>query len=259
MAASIWSQFAGWYGLARSALIYRANPLKYWRQRRFYADFVRPGTLCFDIGAHLGDRTRIFRRLGARVVAVEPQPLAMWALRRIYRADRGVMLEAAAVGREPGTAMMLIAAANPTVSTLSTDWTETIRRDDPGFRQVAWDRQVQVTVTTLDRLIARYGRPDFCKIDVEGFEAEVLAGLSHALPALSFEILPATPERALACLDGLNALGIYEFNFSPGESYRLSFADWLDAAGLRKFLSGRRIADGSGDVYARLKYAPSGR
>ena len=62
------------YGIARSALIYRANPLKRRRSRSFYRQFVGPGDLAFDIGAHLGDRVQAWVDLGARVVAVEPQP-----------------------------------------------------------------------------------------------------------------------------------------------------------------------------------------
>ena len=72
------------YGLARSAMIYGANPAKRRRARRFYGALVRPGDLCFDIGAHLGDRTAHFLTLGARVVAVEPQPQLMALLRRRF-------------------------------------------------------------------------------------------------------------------------------------------------------------------------------
>ena len=54
---------------------------------RLYGHFVRPGDLVFDIGAHVGDRVASFRRLGARVVAVEPQPAMVRALRLLYGRD----------------------------------------------------------------------------------------------------------------------------------------------------------------------------
>src|SRR5713226_3688386 len=90
------------YGLARSVLIYRANLLKRQRARVFYRRFVRAGDLCFDIGAHLGDRAAHFLSLGARVVAVEPQPLLMKALKRRFGGDPRVTLVAAALGAAPG-------------------------------------------------------------------------------------------------------------------------------------------------------------
>ena len=60
---------------------------------------------------------------------------------------------------------------------------------------------MDVEVTTLDRLIAIYGAPTFCKIDVEGSELQVLEGLTEALPALSFEFLPVSIKRAYGCID----------------------------------------------------------
>src|SRR3954471_23236577 len=96
------------YGIARSALIYRANPLKRWRSRAFYDQFIGPGDLAFDIGAHLGDRVQAWLDLGARVVAVEPQPHLAAVLHRLYGRNPAVTLISAAVGAESGTAELLI-------------------------------------------------------------------------------------------------------------------------------------------------------
>ena len=52
------------------------------------AQFVRPGDLVFDVGAHVGDRIAAFRRLGARVVAVEPQPALVRTLQAALRPRR---------------------------------------------------------------------------------------------------------------------------------------------------------------------------
>ena len=51
---------------------------------RLYGSFVRRGDLVFDVGAHVGDRVASFRRLGARVVAVEPQPALVKVLKLFY-------------------------------------------------------------------------------------------------------------------------------------------------------------------------------
>jgi hypothetical protein len=110
-----------------------------------------------------------------------------------------------------------------------------------------------VVVTTLDRLIAEHGEPAFCKIDVEGFEAEVLKGLSRALPALSFEYLPMAHEATLKVLDLVSNLGRYEYNYSPVETMKFASGSWLDGPGLVRLLDTFRPLGRSGDVYARRR------
>lgn len=242
-------------GLLRSMCIYW-RPGRQRALRRLYRGLVPAGGLVFDVGAHLGDRTLAFAGLGARVVALEPQPALHAWLRRRLRGRPGVVLRAAAVGPAPGIAELAISEATPTVSTLAHDWRRRIGRDNPSFRNVAWEGGVHVPVTTLDALIAEYGRPAFCKIDVEGYEAEVLAGLGSPLPALSFEFVGGSLDVADACIERLIALGDYRFNVICGEGRRFRFDEWLDAGALRARLHGELAAVRSGDVYARLAGRP---
>ena len=237
-------------GLARSLALYRGIPFRTRRLARLYAPFLGPGALAFDIGAHAGNRVRAFRRLGARVVAVEPQPDFVRLLRALHGRDPHVVIVAAAVGDAPGEARLLVSERTPTVTTLSADWARRVGADR-SFRGVSWTPGERVPVTTLDALVAAHGQPDFVKLDVEGSEAAALAGLSDAVPALSFECVAAAREVALACVDRLAALGRYEFNWSVGERQRLASPRWLEPDAIRTLLRG--VAAGSGDVYARLQ------
>ncbi|WP_437745250.1 FkbM family methyltransferase [Sorangium sp. So ce302] len=240
-----------WFGIARSLAMYYGVPLRGGRMARLYGQFVTPGSLCFDVGAHAGDRIRAFRCLGARVVAVEPQAAFVRLLRGLYGRDGDVVVLHAALGRAPGRARLFVSERAPTVTTLSRAWIDKVRRD-PSFRGVRWSEGAEVEVRTLDALIDELGVPAFVKIDVEGFEAEVLSGLSRPLPALSFEYLPAAREIAIECVERLTSLGDYRYNWSRGESLVLGETAWLDADGIRRFLASRTLGSGSGDVYARL-------
>lgn len=239
--------FRAYAGLLRSLAIYHGIPWRKHQLRRFYARFIEAGDLCFDIGAHVGSRIDVWAGLGARVVALEPQPLCLDWLRRRYRERGDVILLGQAVGAEAGRQALLISEHNPTVSSLSSTWVDEIGRTE-AFAGVRWDQRVTVDVVTLDQLVAEYGLPRFCKIDVEGFELDVLRGLSRPLPALSFEYLSALPDQALACIDRLETLAGYRYNWSVGERQQLQSTQWLDAAAMRTVLL--QPESGSGDVYA---------
>lgn len=235
-------------GLARSLLIYH-NPLRLIPLRRFYAGLLPPGALAFDVGAHVGSRARVLRAAGARVVAVEPQAAFAAFLRRTL--PRDIILIESALGPREMTAEMAVSALHPTVSTLQADFAETAGAA-PGFGHVRWDRRQRVQVTTLDRLIATHGRPDYIKIDVEGFELDVLSGLSHPVPLISVEYLPPLPDNTLRVIDRLAALGPYRFNPVTGENGRFLWPDWRDGPTTADWLNSLPATARSGDLYARL-------
>lgn len=215
--------------------------------------FVSPGDLTFDIGAHVGDCVASLRRLEATVVAVEPQRGPYHMLKILHSRDPGVLLENVAVGARPGRAEMWLNLSNPSVSTMSAVFIEAAR-EARGWEGQTWETGSPVLMTTLDALIQRHGMPSFCKIDVEGYEAEVLRGLTAPVAALSFEFTTIQRPVALLALEQCERLGDYLYNAALGDDDRLAHGAWLDASAMGRWITDLPHAANSGDIYAVLAH-----
>jgi FkbM family methyltransferase len=235
--------------LERSLEVYYGDPARDTAMDRLYSRFIRPGDLAFDIGSHVGDRICSFRRLGARVVALEPQPLCAMVIRAIHGGDPDVTLVQSACGAHEGVIKLHVNSDNPTVTTASADFVQAALGAD-GWEGQVWDKVLDVPLTTLDLLIATHGEPAFAKIDVEGFEADVLAGLTTAIPAISFEFTTIQRDVAFASLNRLAKLGYRHFNLALGESQILTFTQEISADAMAGHIAGLPHEANSGDVYA---------
>jgi FkbM family methyltransferase len=238
-------------GILRSLRIYYGHRAQPAAMDRLYGRFVQRGDLVFDVGAHVGDRIASFRRLGCRIVAVEPQPALVKTLKLLYGRSADVTIEAVAIGGNAGTVELMINAENPTVSTASRRFVDAAR-DAAGWKEQRWGKSISVPQTTLDALIARHGMPAFIKIDVEGFEAEALAGLTQPVKALSFEFTTIQRDVALACVERCLTLGLTRFNAALGESQSLVHAGWIGGGEIGRWLAELPHDANSGDVYAAI-------
>lgn len=243
------------FGFWRSIAIYYLKPFNKRRLMRFYSQFVNQGDLCFDIGAHVGNRTQAFLALGAKVVAVEPQPMCYDYLQKRFGRNNNCKIVTKAIADSSGPLTMYISHAAPTISTLSNDeWRDQVGRDT--WFEVQWEEELTVESITLDDLIDEFGMPAFCKIDVENFEARVLSGLSKPIQALSFEYYPPFTLDTLACIDHLDQLAAYEYNWSFGESQKFNSDSWVSAEEMKDVIGTYSSPREYGDIYARLSERP---
>jgi FkbM family methyltransferase len=221
----------------------------------FYEQFIQPNDICFDIGAHVGSRTRVFLLLKASlVVAVEPNPKCIESMQRKFQGNKHVDIIQKGLGESIGTAQFWISSF-PKMSSMSPEWIKVVGKK----WDYTWDTSITVEITTLDALIEQFGEPHFCKIDVEGFELEVLKGLSCPLKNLSFEYNPRFLETTKACISYLEGLGTYEYNYSVAEYLELAISEWVSSQELSEILSDPSIPDWSGDIYARLRRRPNAK
>jgi len=222
------------------------------RRFRFYPQLIRKGNLCFDIGANIGNRTEVFTKIGARVVAVEPQENCIADLIKKFGKNPNVTLINKAAGAKIGEGEIHICATKSGLSTLSEEWLRVTKENKRFEDHVDWSAVERVQITTLDELIGTYGRPDFCKIDVEGYELEVLKGLTQKIPLISFEYTPEFMSEAVKCLEYLSQFGDFHCNYSKGESMKWGLKNWVT---LNEFRDTFRVLENEewfGDIYVKF-------
>jgi FkbM family methyltransferase len=207
--------------------------------------------LVFDIGANVGNRTKVFRDIGWSVVAVDPQQKCCAALAECFAGDSNVKIVNKAIGEQAGVAQMYISSAD-VLSSLSKEFIEKTTSSGR-FQESWWDRQEEVEIVTLEQLISEHGVPKFIKIDVEGFELPVVKGLRQPIEFLSLEYTPELSDSLKLCIQHMNSLGDYEFNLSWCESMVMSHQNWF---GLDKLFAIMDAMEGEkylfGDIYCKL-------
>lgn len=223
---------------------------KFSAQLNFYSQFITKGDLCFDIGANIGDKTKVFLQLGATVVAVEPQESCWRLLKQRFQND-SIHIVTKALDKTASSKEIFVDRFH-TLSSMLQDWITAVKQSGR-FSRHNWSDRVSVETTTLDALIADHGEPVFCKIDVEGSEFEVVRGLSQPIKTMSFEFVPEYTNLFINCIEHLSKLGQPEFNYSLGESMELALPGWVKSNQIISILSDLpKELLSFGDVYARF-------
>ncbi len=225
-------------------------------RQRFYGQFIKKGSLCFDVGANIGNRVKPFLQLGARVVAVEPQKECCDILYK--RFGDSITIVNKGLGAKEESRDFYVSDAS-TISTFSNEWIAATT-ESKRFEGYTWSNVRQVELTTLDHLIAWYGSPDFIKIDVEGFELEVIGGLSKTVSLLSFEYgVPEFSDRVTKALCALQKIyqNQLECNYAIGENMAWHLPAWLSVEAMLEHTHTQSFLNTyAGDIYVRSVQNP---
>jgi FkbM family methyltransferase len=189
----------------------------------FYKKFVHQGDLCFDIGANIGERTDCLLKIGAKVVAVEPQRKCFEILKKKYLHNERVKLCNYALGRNVREDELFICAETNECSTLSKDFISAFAN----YSNLSWPTKEKVKVTTLEKLCEQHGVPKFCKIDVEGHESEIFLGLRSSIMYICFEFNRLLLKDTAKSLKIISFIGKYQCNFIKYEEMDLVLDEWI--------------------------------
>lgn len=220
-----------WTFADRRILEMRDSEVQFYR--RLLQGFTR-GDLIFDVGANHGAKTDVFLRLGARVLAVDPDRTNQEILRQKFLQYRWnkkpVTIVGKAVSDTRGRTRMWVDSPGSAKNTLSQKWVETLREDEHRFgHTLEFGQGQEVETVTLEDLIASCGTPFFVKIDVEGLEPSVIRGLRRPVRYLSFEVnLPEFRPEGLECVELLRTLApTGAFNYAVECDTGLELGEWL--------------------------------
>jgi FkbM family methyltransferase len=220
-------------------------------QEAFYAGLIDKEDLVFDVGANVGQRSEIFSKLAGKVVAFEPQADCVRHLRSRFRWTKIVTIEQIALSDRDGEAVFYKSNSH-TLSSMSRKFIAKVSKER--FKEYRWDEELRVKTKTLDQMIDLYAKPKFIKIDVEGFEANVLRGLTQAVPYISFECTPELIDEAKECVELINNIsGDYVYNYCNGEDLNFVLEQHVDYLTFTSNILPRLGEQGQfGDIYAVL-------
>jgi FkbM family methyltransferase len=215
--------------------------------------FLQEADLVFDVGLNLGDKAAVYLELGCRVVGFEPQrEIYVQAVDR-FRNNGDFIGENISLDSKKGVSTIRIASFH-TISSMNLEY---IRRvQELRFSKYSWDREEPVNTDTLDNMIVKYGVPKYIKIDVEGYELNVLRGLTKKIEYISIEFITEMLGPVKECLDYINRLNgeRSSFNYIYGNNDHFYFGRWIGKDEIIAYLDSVNDRETEfGDIFIRNK------
>lgn len=228
------------------------------KRKRLYSEFLSTGDLCYDIGANVGDISQNLLDMGMKVIAVEPvEYCCKYMKKRFKKYGRQITILRNAIGSKIGKKVKINVCNATALSSLSKQYLNMMKQKHI-TEYLDWSKQEEVETETLDSLMyiyLDYGTPKYIKIDVEGYEYEVLKNLDDyfKIPVISFEFTTGLLPTAIKCINKLKSLGDYKFNLVLREQMYFIFDKWISAEDMIKFIKSLNPDLYFGDIFARLK------
>lgn len=199
------------------------NLLKIFKRKKYHEilKLIDKDELYFDVGAHLGEKSKPFINKNIRTIMIEPLPSCVKKLQKLYSKNHNVKIIPKGLGSRNSFKTLLINKQMPTISTFAKHW------KSGRFSNSKWEKKIRIEITTLDNLIKKFGNPQYIKIDVEGYELNVIKGLTKKSGIISFEITSEFFDEAIKCLKHLKKLSYNNFTFSIGERKKF-FCNWTN-------------------------------
>lgn len=215
-----------------------------YNKKKFYKKLIQKNSLCFDIGANLGFKSKILLGLGAEVIAFEPQLSCYAELKKLK--NKKLILINKALGGKNYTGSLLI-GNHIEIATLSNKFVKQFSSS-----QISWDKKQEVEIVTLNSQIEIFGVPNFCKIDTEGFEYEILKELNYTIPLIEFEFTEGFTEETAMCIHKLSNLGSYSFNYILNEKNKFELKKWTHKESILSIINTLPRENLHGNIFAKL-------
>jgi len=212
--------------------------------KKFYSELINKNDLCFDIGGNKGLKSKLFLSLGAKVIAFEPQSSCSKYLSTIN--NESFTYVPIAVGPKDELKNLNI-ANHIEVATFSNEFIDYFKNDS-----LKWSEIEEVEVKKLDTLIKDYGIPAFCKIDVEGYELDILSHLSHEIPIIEFEFTGGFISNTNKIIELLDKGNTY-YNFNLNENPKFELKKWVDAKEIITIINDLPINRLHGNIFVKNK------
>lgn len=212
--------------------------------KKFYSHIITKGDLCFDIGANKGLKSKLFLSLGAKVIAFEPQSYCSKYLIDIKNKNFNYL--PIAVGPKDEIKNLNI-ANHIEVATFSNEFINYFKNDS-----LEWSEIEEVEVKKLDTLIKKYGIPDFCKIDVEGYELDILSNLTYKIPIIEFEFTGGFISNTIKIIGLLNKQNTV-YNFNLNEKPKFELKNWVSAKNMITIINEQSINRLHGNIFVKNK------
>jgi FkbM family methyltransferase len=185
--------------------------------------------LIFDIGANRGLFTDkcLNNHPNVKIIAVEPNPNLYLFLNKKYEGNNNIIVLDNVVSSSDGQAIDFYISNTDTISTASKEWITESRFTN----QYRWGQAIKINSISLDKLIKDYNIPNLIKIDVEGYELEVISGLTSKVNEICFEWAEEQYLRINQTCEHLMNIGYTEFGYIEGDEYLTKpkkYTNWYD-------------------------------